>query len=339
MRENFYPLISPWILPAVTLVLTGFLVKSVRLLIRRLARLGVFKRLAVIEEVIPSVANLIYIVGLKIFIETAPLHPKVLAWLDGSLYVLAVLIGLTLLRRATLVVVEWSASRARDSVTLNQGFIPLLKNVVTLFLFFVGAIMTLKHFDYDVMSLVTALGVSSLAIGLAAKDTLSNMISGFMLIIDRNLSPGDIVNLSGSTGEVEEIGLRSTRIRTFNGNTWIVPNSELVNTKILNMSVPLRTVACSVSFKIPYGFSVEKVREVSLKIISQMETAAKGKDNWVNLASVSEGALSVTAGFWVKDLSLEGAAVSEFNEKLLVGLAREKIPLYVAPQIVSPAAL
>ncbi len=250
-------------------------------------------------------------------------------WLAETLYVLSVLIFMAIVRRALMIVVRWSTSRASASHVLEEGFIPLIKNLVTLFVFITGVIMILKHFNYDVMSLVTALGVGSLAVGLAAQSTISNMIAGFILIIDRNLKPGDRINLSGSVGDVEEIGLRSTRINMGNGNTLIVPNSELVNTKLLNLSMPTRETTCSMTIRVPYSVPFARVRAVCMQTLG----ARKG---WVNLASISEGYQSVAIGFWVKDMDYAGDAMTEVNESLLARFGEEGIPLVPAAGAAAP---
>lgn len=275
----------------------------------------------------PAISNLIYILGLKILIDLIPFQPKVYVWLDHSTYFLAAAIILWLARRAALVGIEWGASRSITSNVLHQGFIPLMRNVVTLFVFLSGGIMMLKHFNYDVMSLVTALGVGSLAVGLAAKDTLSNMISGFILIIDRNLSPTDRIHLAGITGEVDEIGLRSTRIKTLDGNLLIVPNAELVNTKILNLSSPTPQASCTTSIRIPSEVPFEKFRISCLKILETIGTIDHSKAVWVHLTSLMEGHQHITIGFWVKRMDEQGSTISELNQKLIDHLNREGIRL------------
>jgi small-conductance mechanosensitive channel len=195
--------------------------------------------------------------------------------------------------------------------------------------------MILKHFGYDVMSLLTALGVGSLAVGLAAKDTLSNMISGFILIIDQNLKPGDRVNLGGIIGDVQEIGLRSTKIRLGDGNTLIVPNADLVNTKIVNLSVPSRSTSCSVQVRLPYSVPFSKVRELSLNLLEKSEKVSQEKPRWVNLNSLSEGHQLIQIGFWVSEMNDCGSVISEFNEQLLGHLQNENIPLVAPFQTIS----
>lgn len=288
-----------------------------------------------LTELAPSIASLLYIIGLSIFAELAPLSPRVESWLSSFIYIFVVFIVLRIFRRAAMVAIEWSSARSAHSNTLQQGFIPLLRNLITLFIFFSGTIMVLKRFDYDVMSLLTALGVGSLAVGLAAKETLSNMISGFTLIIDRNLRPGDKINLAGAVGDVDEIGLRSTRLRTGDGNTLIVPNSELVNTKILNLSLPARDKSCSTSFGVAYTVPFARVREICLETLAQVSKCNQNKSKWVNLDRLADGFQAITVGFWLSDMDDQGSALSEFHEKLLARLDKERIALHapVAPAL------
>lgn len=326
--------VENWIIPANVLIFTVFISEGVRRLLRRAGKNQRFNFLA---ELSPAILALIYVLGLRIFLETAPLNPKVELWLGEIVYLCGAGIITWLIRRTAMIGIEWSAFRSHQSNTLQQGFIPLLKNLVTLFVFTIGGIMVLKHFNYDVMSLVAALGVGSLAVGLAAKDTLSNMISGFMLIIDRNLRPGDRISLGGAggpTGDVEEIGLRSTRIRTGNGNVLIVPNADMVNTKILNLSEPSRSISCSTTLKFPLELPFGRIKQIFLATVEETGLALKDRGKWCNLAQVVDNAQVVSGGFWIADIDQEGAALSEFQEKLLIRLEREgislKLPLALA---------
>jgi MscS family membrane protein len=275
----------------------------------------------------PSISNIIYVLGLALIVELAPLQGRAQSWLASILFVLSVLLGLRLAQRTALMGVEWASKKARYDENFNAGFIPLFQNVITIFVVLTGGIVVLKHFNYDVVSLVTALGVSSLAVGLAAKDTISNMISGFTLIIDRNLKPGDRINLNGTVGDVKDIGLRSTNIRMTDGNTLIVPNSELVNNRILNLSVPTREISSSIQIRVPSDVPLAKIRAICLQITKQMEKLSKERSTWVGLMSLSDGHQLIGISIWVSDYTEASNAVSDFNEKLLVCLNQENIPL------------
>lgn len=316
--------LNPWVtavINAVLILIVGGVLKWI------LSRLGNGRQTHQFYQVLPYFDRLVYIVAAGAAIEAAPLSPRLALWLGSAVYISGVIVFLLLVRRAVMLGIEWTTAKTNHSATLQQGFVPLMRNVVTLFVFTVGSIMILKHLNYDVMSLITALGVGSLAVGLAAKDTLSNMISGFTLIIDRNLRPGDRVNLGGQAGEVEEIGLRSTRIKTGNGNTLIVPNSELVNTKIMNLSQPSRALACTVTLKFPIDLPFEKVHSICLAAASEVPLAMKEKNPWANLSQLGDQTQTINVGFWIDDLDQEGKAISEFNQRLLRRLHSQEIVL------------
>lgn len=316
--------LTDWTVPVAILGVTWAAVRVTRLL---LAHLKIKTRYSFIHALALSISRLIYLIGLRAFVDSAPLGPKLTLWLDSGIYILGVLIVLNLLQRAALLAIEWSALKSHPSDMLQQGFFPLIRNLVTLFVFAMGGIMILKHFNYDVLSLLTALGVGSLAIGLAAKDTLSNMISGFTLVIDRNLKAGDRINLAGQVGQVEEIGLRSTRIAIGNGSTLIVPNSELVNTKLLNLSMPSTAQSCSVNLRVPLQVTFESFRAICKEVLSEVAPRDESKPVSVLLSSVIEGFQLVNISFWIEDSALEGAVVSDFHEKLLSRLRSEDISL------------
>ena len=239
---------SDYLIAIGIILLTFFARGTAKAILKRFksdGKWGFFQRLAA------PLANLILVVGLHLFTEILPLTGKPALWVDNFVYIVTVYLVLSLVGHICMVGIDLAGKGSNRSTALQQGFIPILSNLVTIFVFTAGAIMLLKHFNYDVLSLLTALGVGSLAIGLAAKETLSNMISGFTLIIDRNLMPGNKINMNGIIGDVDEIGLRSTRIRTGDGNMLIVPNYEMVNTKILNLSLPSPAAVCQVNLKLP----------------------------------------------------------------------------------------
>ncbi len=317
-----------WLSAITTVFTTIALTSTFRSFLRRL---HTDHSLPALKELAPHLSTILYIIGFKLAIDLAPLSGKIEIWTHHIFDLLAVFIFLSLTQRAALLAIKFGAIHSQTTETLQKGFLPLLRNVITLFVFLSGGIMILKHFTYDVMSLVTALGVGSLAVGLAAKDTLSNMISGFILIIDRNLSPGDRIQFAGATGDLLEIGLRSTRIKMTDGNLLIVPNSDLVNSKILNLSLPSSETSYTVQFRVPLNVPFQKGRQVCLETLQQIPRVSKIKPTWVHLLSLDEGHQLLQVGFWVNRYEDAGSITSEFNESVLVRFEKEGIPLLPPP--------
>jgi small-conductance mechanosensitive channel len=137
--------------------------------------------------------------------------------------------------------------------------------------------------------------------------------------------------LGSFSGDVDEIGLRSTRIKTGEGNMLIVPNSDLVNSKLVNASMPSREGICSVSFRVPYTAAFTRVREISIAVHAEVEKAQRGKKPWVNIANVLEGGQQIDVGFWIADMDWAGDAKTDFIQRLQDRLLKENIPL-VGPE-------
>lgn len=289
-----------------------------------------------LNELAPGVSLLIYPIGLRIALEVAPIASKPARWIENTIYVFFVFAFSNLIRQAAMIAIGWSSLRGpRNSETFQNGFIPILRNAVSLVVFTMGGILVLKYFGYDAMSLITALGVGSLAVGLAAKDTLSNMISGFMLIIDRNLRPGDKINLNGTVGIVDEIGLRSTRLNLRDGNTLIAPNQDLVNSKILNMSMSGSASSCSTRFRVPLHVPFSQVKALCEAIHPEIVHVWKDKGCWTLLSSLESGQQLISFGFWVYNSDQAGNALSDFHVRLLEKMQREGIPLLGDPALSS----
>jgi small-conductance mechanosensitive channel len=302
--------------------LTAHAVKSV------LTRLYERKNSKTLNTLAPSIANLVYIVGLRVALESLSIQSVAGKWIEGAIYILAVIILIRLINKAALLGIEFSLSRVENSKTLRQGFLPLFKNLITVFIFSSGGIVILNHFHYDAMSLITALGVSSLAVGLAAKDTLSNMISGFILLLDRNLRPGDDIQLSDLSGKVVEIGLRSTQLLLGDGNTLIVPNTDLVNTKILNLSISPQEKLCNIQIRIPLSESFSKIRIHTFQILDDIEQVSQSQPKSIHLSKLTDGFQSIQIAFWVKHLKDVGPTTSLFNENLLDRAQKNEIELF-----------
>jgi MscS family membrane protein len=327
--------LEDWTFALVTAAATFVLVPLAESILRRISRKQAAPWQILLSDVVTPLSRLIYPIGLRVFIDAAPIGSKTLAWLEHADFLLFVIILVELVRRTALWSIAWLASLQRTRNTemaLEHGFIPLLRNVVTLLVLLSGGITILKHFGYDVMSLVAALGVGSLAIGLAAKDTLSNMISGFILIIDRNLRPGDRISIGGGTvGLVQEIGLRSTRMDLRDGNIMIVPNQDLVNSRIVNLSMTKNQFNASTRFRVPLSTPFERIRAIALEAIAATPKAQKGRAGWDFLNSVADGHQLISAGFGIADPDDSAEAISQFHTALVDRLAREKIPLLGDP--------
>ena len=121
--------------------------------------------------------------------------------------------------------------------SLDDQLVPLIRKTLRVFVVVLGVIVILQNNGYNVASLIAGLGIGGLAVALAARDTLANFFGSITIFVDKPFRIGDWVKVGDAEGTVEEVGFRSTRIRTFYNSLISVPNSNIANTDIDNLGL------------------------------------------------------------------------------------------------------
>ena len=152
------------------------------------------------------------------------------------LTVIAIVVGFLAQRIANAVLRVYDLKvAAQTATTLDDELIPLMQRCANITIWVVVFITVLPIYGVNINALITAIGVSSLAIALAAKDTISNIIAGFLIMIDRPFRSGDRIKIpSGEVVKVLTIGARRSSFVTDEKTVIIVPNLSLSNSKIIN---------------------------------------------------------------------------------------------------------
>ena len=156
--------------------------------------------------------------------------------MEVAVRVIAVVSVVWIAYRLVDVLGEAMAHRAsRTESKLDDQLVPLVRRSLKVLTVIIGFLFVLQNLDVDVGSLLAGLGIGGLAFALAAKDTLANFFGSVMIFADRPFQIGDWVVVDGGTeGIVEEVGFRSTRIRTFYNSLITVPNSKIADAKVDN---------------------------------------------------------------------------------------------------------
>jgi len=155
--------------------------------------------------------------------------------------------------------------------------LPTIDKIISIFIYAVAFIIILDQLNIDVTPLVASLGVATLAVGLALQDTLSNFFAGLYILADRPIRIGDYIELdTGDKGFVEEIGWRSTRIKTLPNTIVIIPNSKLVQTKIINYHLPEEEMAVIVQCGVSYFSDLEKVEKATVEVAREIQQTVQG---------------------------------------------------------------
>jgi MscS family membrane protein len=120
---------------------------------------------------------------------------------------------------------------------MQKQFIPLITRSIKTFVIIVGLLLIIQNLGYSIGSLLAGLGIGGLAVALAAQDTLANLFSSLMILTDTPFRVGDYIKFDQVEGDVENIGFRTTRVRTLNKSLITIPNKMFMNTAIENFSL------------------------------------------------------------------------------------------------------
>ncbi len=156
----------------------------------------------------------------------------------------------------------------RTESTLDDHLVPFIRKTLRVFIVFLAVLMLVQNLGYSISGLLASLGLGGLAIAMAAKDSLSNIFGSIMILLDRPFTIGDWIKVGDMEGTVDEIGFRSTRIRTFAKTVITVPNSVLMNMSIDNFSqMPKRRIKLTVG--VTYDTTPSQMRQ-AVAAIKQM---------------------------------------------------------------------
>ena len=149
----------------------------------------------------------------------------------------------------------------------------LVKSVILL----IGVLIILGSLGVSITPLLTTLGIGGLAVALALQDTLSNLFSGFYIVIARNIRKDDFIRLeSGEEGYVVDIGWRASVIRMLPNNMVIIPNSKLANSIITNYYLPEREMSVLVQVGVHYDSDLEKVERGTIETARECQKEIEG---------------------------------------------------------------
>ncbi len=179
-------------------------------------------------------------------------------------YILMVLASVALIYLAiklvNVIFIYLQVKAEKTKSRLDDQLIPLLGKGVKILVWIIGILLVIQNIGINVTGLIAGLGIGGLALALAAQDTLSNLFGATTLFVDHPFCVGDIVRMEGYVGTVETIGMRSTRIRTFDGTLVTIPNKAAATAIIENIDARLQR-RTNFQIGVTYDTSYDKLKQ------------------------------------------------------------------------------
>ena len=178
-------------------------------------------------------------------------------------------------------------------------------------------IVIADRFQWPISKLWAAAGIGSLAVAFAAKDTFANMISGIIILFDRPFLVGDRIELAdGTFGDVVDIGLRSTKVLTFDHTIDIIPNALISDQRVRNHTYPDTKLKVALTIGVAYGSDLVTVKDILNNILAEHPRVLNEPPWGIWFTEFGDSSLNLFIRYWIADYRDKFGTMDEINMEI-----------------------
>jgi MscS family membrane protein len=209
------------------------------------------------------------------------------------LIVVALSLTYVALRAIDVLASHWKRrTAAAEDKVFDEQLLPIMRNSLKVFVVVVAVLLTSQHLGLNITSLIASLSIGGLAIGLAAQDTLANLFGAVSVFADKPFRVGDRIRVDGVEGDVEAIGMRSTRLRTLDGHLVAIPNKAVGNATITNIT-RRATIRSVMNIGLTYDTPADKVKRAIALLEEIYRAEPMTKDVVITFNKFADSALNI----------------------------------------------
>lgn len=209
-----------------------------------------------------------------------------------------------MIKFSTQIISTYLRGAGKDS-SFNEAAVDLLMQIVQVVLVIIGILLILSNLGYNISALLTGLGIGGLAFALASQDMLRNFFAGISLVFDKAFNKGERVKFEDKFGIIEEVRLRSTKMRTFEGTLLTIPNSKLSDNIVENVS-QIPKVRVAIVIGVEYSTSSKKLKQAKEIIFNAIKNHpdADHERAWIYFDNFSAYSLDIQVIYFAKELTM-----------------------------------
>ncbi|WP_420463403.1 mechanosensitive ion channel family protein [Candidatus Palauibacter sp.] len=222
---------------------------------------------------------------------------------------------------------------SRTETSLDKTALPMINKAVRFVIITLGVVLALSELGINVTPLLAGAGVMGLALSLAAKDTLSNLIAGVLLIVDRPFQVGDRIELwtapneTGSWGDVIEIGLRATKIRNPDNLVIVVPNNQIMQRDITNYTMSGQHIRLRIPFSVAYDSDIDRAKELLVDIANAVDGVKRDPAPIVIARGFGPSEVKLELRVWILEARTRRRIADEMSERALRAFAEAGVEI------------
>jgi MscS family membrane protein len=272
---------------------------------------------------------IVTIAGFRLGADSLELGATATLWIDRTWIVLVVIaVAWAVTRVLDAIVGEYLAPAIEKSESkLDDQLLPILRKGLKLSVWLIAIMIALKNAGYDLGALLAGLGIGGVAVALAAKDTLSNFFGSVAVFIDRPFAINDRIKVAGFDGNVTDIGIRTSRLKTLDGRIVTIPNAIFAASPIENVSAePSAKVTATLDLAVANG-AAGAARAVGAARRALEGVGGLAEGSLAGITSISENGFRLTYVFFVAKEALYMDTVSAAHLSVLAALESEGLAL------------
>ena len=310
---------SPQVNAAVAIAVFFIIALAADLLIDKLLRrFSRFTRTDIDDRIIDLIHRPVFytIIIAGIVFSAASLNPsaRVLYYVRGLMFSAAAAVWCVTAIRISNTVIEHAVDKVSNVTGMSKDIVPLVENVSKIIIVIAALTVVLSLWNINITPVLASAGIAGAAVAFAAKDTISNFFGGISVFVDKPFKIGDYIVLDkGERGEVVDIGVRSTRIKTRDDILITVPNSIIANTKIVNESAPAPNFRLRIPVAVAYGSDIDLVQNTLLEVALANENIIRDPSPRVRFREFGESSLNFELLCWAAEPAIRGLTVHELN--------------------------
>ncbi|MFC1686767.1 mechanosensitive ion channel family protein [Nanoarchaeota archaeon] len=248
-------------------------------------------------------------------------------WITGIVNSLIALVFVFIVARAVDVIIEvWGNTFTKKTQSkLDDVLLPLFHKASKVIFVIIAILWVLSLWKINITPYLAGAGIIGLVLGFALQDSLKNILGGVSLALDNNFNIGDAVRLeTGELGTIKDLGLRSTKMLTYDNEVIFIPNGQLANMRIHNYIKPNARVRKIVDFSVEYGSNTEKVKKIVLNTLKKIKDIYDDPYMDVIMIEMADSGLKFQARFWA-DWDNAYSKFVEATEKIYEDLGKSGI--------------
>jgi small-conductance mechanosensitive channel len=200
-----------------------------------------------------------------------------------------------------LVLGRYADTKFRASEDLNPSSQVLLGKLVKAVLLVTAVLAALSMVGIDLTALAVFSGAIGLGLGFGLQKVVSNLISGFILLADKSIKPGDVISVGDTYGKINELAARYASVISRDGREYLIPNEDLITSQVINWSYSSDLVRLDLDFGVSYDANPHEVRELAKKVAASHKRVQAVPNPVCHITEFADSSINYKLRFWIRD--------------------------------------